>query len=335
MDYGAILNTLLHELKEAVIVCDNDANIILFNRAAEDSFDRNKPLSTGKSLYNLCLQPPVEHALSLLQYQHGLKSPPESFPYVQFMNASASQESFFRCRVSLLPPLSETKNSFVIIFENISTWYIPDNPLFMKIEEFRAPMTNLRAAVENLTEFPEMSPVMRSAFENVLVQESLNLTEAFNSFSSSCRVIMQTHNHLSEMNTEVLFGYVTDYLEKKGISVAVSADRDICVKVDIYGLLLVLDYLVSRILQTQQKTRLSCEANIGEQFMYFDFIWSGPFIPTAAVEKMLEKTLDNSVGRMTVASILHSMDGDIWSQQHETSKGTLRLALPVALKTET
>jgi hypothetical protein len=97
----------------------------------------------------------------------------------------------------------------------------------------------------------------------------------------------------------------------------------------------VLDYLVSRILQTQQKTRLSCEANIGEQFMYFDFIWSGPFIPTAAVEKMLEKTLDNSVGRMTVASILHSMDGDIWSQQHETSKGILRLALPVALKTET
>jgi len=332
MDPGPLLNTLLHEVKDGVIVCDPDAKITIFNRAAKELFGQSLPLSEGESLYKLCLQSPVAHALGLLQYQHALKNQPYRYPFVQFMNASISQEQFFRCRISLLPPLADAKNSFVVILEDISAWYVPDNPLFMKIEDFRAPLTNLRAAVENLTEYPEMSPVMRSAFENVLVQEALNLTEAFNALAGSCRVIMQTQNHLAQLDTELLFGYAAHHLQSRKISVAATPDRSIAVKVDIYGFLQVLDYLVSTIEQNQKGSGLSCQAHIGEQFTYFDFIWSGPFIPTAAVEKMLEKKLEHSIGGMSVSSILRSMDGDIWSQQHDKAKSMLRLALPIAVQ---
>jgi len=332
MDPGQVLKTLLHELKDGVIVCDPDAQITACNPAAEDLFGRSQALCKGRSLYNLCLQPPVVQALSLLQYQHALKNQPEPFPYVQFMNASISQEQFFRCRVSFLPPLADAKNSFVVVFEDISAWHVPDNPLFMKIEEFRAPLTNLRAAVENLAEYPEMSPVMRSAFENVLVQESINLTHAFAVLDSSCRIILQTQNYLTELDTEVLFGYVAQHLQSKKISVAATPDQSVGVKVDIYGLLQVLDYLAGTIAQYQKGTGLSCQAHSGAQFTYFDLIWSGPFIPPAAVGKMLEERLEHSIGRMTISSILRSMDGDIWSQQHETTKSMLRLALPIAIK---
>jgi DNA polymerase-3 subunit epsilon len=332
MDYGALLKTLLHELKDGVIVCDPDAKIRLFNQAAEDLFGRGQALCKGESIYSLCFQPPVEQALSLLQYQHELKKPSAPLPYVQFINASISRGHYFRCRVSFLHPLSAAGNSFIIIFEDISTWYAPDNPLFNKIEGFRAPMTNLRAAVENLTEYPEMSPVMRSAFENVLVQESLSLTEAFDSLASSCNVLMQTQNHLTELNTEVLFGYVAHHLRHKNISVAAAPEQSSTVKVDIYGLLLVLDFLVDRIKQIHKQKGVSCEAHIGNQFIYFDFIWPGELLATGAVKAMLEEKLEHSVGEMTVASILHSMDGDIWSLQHENSKSTLRLALPLAIK---
>ncbi|KPJ99355.1 MAG: hypothetical protein AMJ60_05305 [Desulfobacterales bacterium SG8_35] len=332
MDYEALLKTLLHELKDGVIVCGPDAKISLFNRAAEDLFGRTQALRKGGSLYSLCFQSPVEHALSLLQYQHELKSLSGPLPYVQFINASISREQYFRCRVSFLHPMSAAENSFIIIFEDISAWYAPDNPLFIKIEEFRAPMTNLRAAVENLTEYPEMSPVMRSAFENVLVQESLSLTEAFESLARSCNVLMHTQNHLTELNTEVLFGYVRRHLDNKKISVAASAGQSAPVKVDIYGLLLVLDCLAGRIRQTHKQKELSCEAHIGEQFIYFDFIWPGESLATGALKAILEEKLKHSVGGMTVASILHSMDGDIWSLQQENSKSTLRLALPIAMQ---
>ncbi|MGB6972879.1 MAG: PAS domain-containing protein [Desulfobulbales bacterium] len=332
MDHEAILNTLLHELKDGVLVCDPDAQITLFNQAAEDLFGQSQSFGKGKSLYTFCFQPPVEHALNLLTYQYECNNQSLPFPYVQFMNASRNQEQFFRCRVSFLPPLTAQKKSFVIIFEDISAWHIPDNPLYMKIEEFRAPMTNLRAAVENLTEYPEMSPVMHSAFENVLVQESINLTEAFNTLAGSCRVIMQTQNLLTELNSVVLFGYVARHLQNKKISVVVSPEQSIGTKVDIYGLLLVLDYLASSIKHKQKGIRLSCEIHIGKQFIYFDFVWSGPFIPPAAVEKMLAKKLEHSIGAMTVAAILNSMGGDIWSQQQEKAQSTLRLALPITIK---
>jgi hypothetical protein len=92
----------------------------------------------------------------------------------------------------------------------------------------------------------------------------------------------------------------------------------------------VLDYLISRLQQKKKSSGLSCEALIGEKFIYFDFVWLGEFIATSIVKAMLKEKLEHSVGGMTVASILHSMDGDIWSQQHKNSRSMLRLALPIA-----
>ncbi len=333
MDREALLQTLLLELQDGVIVCDPDGKITLFNQAAADLFGDSQAISSGDSLYTLCLQSPVEHALDLLQYQQqDKKSGPEIHPYIQFMNAAANQEKFFRCRLSLFPSHTVNNNFFVIIFEDVSTWYKPDNLLFMKIDAFRAPMTNLRAALENLTEHPEMSPVMHSAFENVLVQESLHLTEAFNSLDQACNLLMQTQSHLTEMQAATLFSFIANHLRSKTIDFTASTDQAAVVRVDSYGLLLVLDHLANKIQQERRLTELFCEAHIGEQFIYFDYIWSGEFLPTAAVEAMLEEKLQNSVGGLTVAGILHSMGGDIWSQQHENSRSTLRLALPLAMR---
>jgi DNA polymerase-3 subunit epsilon len=335
MEHETLLQTLLHELQDGVIVCDTDATITLFNRAAADLFGGSQSISSGNSLYTLCLKSPVEHALNLLQFQQqDRKSGPEKHPYIQFMNATTNHDKFFRCRLSLFPSHAVNNNFIVIIFEDISAWYSPDNLLFMKIDKFRAPMTNLRAAVENITEHPEMSPVMRSAFENILVQESLNLTESFDSLDQACNLLMQTQSHLTEISSAVLFGFIANHFRNNIISFTASTDQSTVVKVDSYGLLLVLDHLAKKILQERRLIELFCEAHIGEEFVYFDFIWSGEFLPTAIVEAILEDKLQNSVGELTVADTLHSMGSDIWSQQHENSRSTLRLALPLAMRIE-
>ena len=334
MDQGALLKTLLYELKDGVIVCDSGARITLFNQAAEDLFAQNKLLKKNLSLYDLCHQRPVEEALRLLAYQHGLSSQAQTLPYIQFMNKAVGRNQYFRCRVSFSSPSSAGKKSFVLVLEDISAWYTPENPLLLKIEEFRAPMTNIRAAVENLTEYPEMSPVMRSAFENVLVQETHNLTEAFNDLARSCNVLMQKHNHLMELSTEELFSYVTHHLELQGIPVTATPDTAICVKVDIYGLLLMLDFLADKIGQEQAKKGLTCEAHIGEQFIFLDFIWTGKYMATGSVSAILEEELEYSLGEMPLGSLLHAMDGDIWSQQHNKKKSMLRLALPIVKRAD-
>ena len=101
-----------------------------------------------------------------------------------------------------------------------------------------------------------------------------------------------------------------------------------------YGLLLLLDYLAERIsgiIQNRMDPGLSCKAHIGDHFIYFDLIWPGEALVSGAVQAMQEEKLEHSLGGMTVAAVLHSMDGDIWSQNHENSTAALRLALPISL----
>ena len=52
---------------------------------------------------------------------------------------------------------------------------------------------------------------MRSAFENVLVQESLNLTDAFASLEKAWNYLIQTQSHLIEINSDDLFGFITNH----------------------------------------------------------------------------------------------------------------------------
>ena len=52
-------------------------------------------------------------------------------------------------------------------------------------------------------------------------------------------------------------------------------------------------------------------------------------MPTTEVESILEERIADSIGNLSLGSILHSMDGDIWSQQLDESQSTLRLALPI------
>lgn len=328
MDYESLFNTLMQELKDGVVVCTADGKLALFNQSAEELLGRGKPLRQGVSLYELCCQMPVERAIGLLQYQHKLEEK-EPLPFVQFMNTDIGQENFFRCRLSIQPSQPPVRYSFVIVFEDITSWYAPGNPLYIKIEEFRAPMTNLKASIENLTEHPEMSPVMRSAFENVLVQESVNLTEAFDSLSSSCKNIMQTRSFLTGLDTAVLFGYLAEHLAQYSIAAEVSPGPEAEVLVDIYALILVLDYLVGKIQLKQKNDNLLFKAHVGEQFVYFDLMWPGDPLTTGEVKSILQDTLQQGLGGVTVAAILNTMDGDIWSQQLENASNVARLALPI------
>ncbi len=328
MDYELLLNSLMQGLQQGAVICGPEADIVLFNQAAAEVLGTGMRIKTGDSLYSLCSRPPVAHAIDLLRFQKQEDhASGKDCPAVQFINATVDQKKYLRCRLSLLSALPDKSPSFVILFEDVSAWYRPDNLLVTKIDEFRAPMTNLRAAVENITEHPEMSPVMRSAFENVLVQESLNLTEAFDSLDQACKLIMQNQSHLTEMNSTLLSSYIKKHFQGSTVTFSAAPGNAALVKVDTYGLLLVLDFLATRIQRERDLAELCCEASAGEQFIYFDFIWHGDFLPTAVVEAMLVEKLHDSVGGLPLSSILHSMGGDIWSQQHENSSSTLRLAL--------
>ncbi len=331
MTQDTLLHTIIQTMKGGVIVCDADQRITLFNRAAEGLLDHSESLKPGTPLFELFPAEPIKHALDLVRYRRALENKAEyGQQYVQFMNSTCDRSRFFQCRLCMMQTTTHTDDSFVILFEDAGSWYAPGNRVYLQTEELRGPIANLRAAVENITEHPDMPPVMRSAFENVLVQESLNLSNSFDSLADTCHGLLQSQSHLVAMRSSLFFGYLQGYLEKKGLPATESPDGAQVIKVDSHGLLLVVDCMVDQIKKSGRGGSLSCEMHCGEQFAYIDLLWSGEPLATADIETWLDEVLQESVGKVTVSEILQGQGGDIWSQPHsKPGFSMLRLALPV------
>ena len=331
MTQETLLQTIIQTMKGGVIVCDAGQRITLFNRAAADLLNQSESLEPGTPLWKVFPAGPINHALDLLGYRQTEENTVRSGDqYIQFMNSTCDLRSFFQCRLCLMQTAPQTADSFVILFEDAGSWYAPGNRVYMHTEELRGPIANLRAAVENITEHPDMPPVMRSAFENVLVQESLNLSNSFDSLADTCYGLLQSQSHLVAMESSFFFGYLQNYLEKKGVPVTRSPASDHVIKVDSHGLLLVVDFMIDQIKNAGREGSLSCEAHCGEQFAYIDLLWAGEPLATADIEMWLENVLPESVGKVTVSEILQGQGGDIWSQPHsKPGLAILRLALPV------
>jgi DNA polymerase-3 subunit epsilon len=331
MNQDTLLKTILQTMKGGVVVYDAEQRITLFNQAAEDLLHQNERLKPGGSINKVFPAGPIKHALDLILYRQSAENKAlDDQQYVQFMNTTCDQSRFFQCRLSLMQTIPQPVDSFVIIFEDAGSWYAPGNRVYSQTEELRGPIANLRAAVENITEHPDMPPVMRSAFENVLVQESLNLSNSFDSLADTCHGLLQDPSHLVAMQSSFFFGYLQGYLEKKGIPVSKSPDCTPVIKVDSHGLFLVVDFMIDKIKKSSRGKSLFYEMHCGEQFAFIDLIWSGEPLATADIETWLEETLQESVGKVTVSDILKGQGGDIWSQPHSnTGFSMLRLALPI------
>jgi hypothetical protein len=320
-------------MKGGVIVCNAEQQITLYNLAAEDLLDRSDALKPGGLIYTLFPSGPIEHALDLLRYRQSKEnSTAPGQQYIQFMNSTCDHSRFFQCRLCLMQDSADAEQFTVVIFEDAGSWYAPGNRLYLKTEEIRAPIANLRAAVENITEHPDMPPVMRSAFENVLVQESLNLSNTFNSLAETCHGLLQSQSPLIEMKTSLFFGYLQEFLEKGGVGVTKNQDCPHVIRTDTYGLILVVDFMINKLQKGGKGDALICETFCGGQFAYIDLLWPGETIATADIETWLAEVLEESVGNVTVSEILKGQGGDIWSQPHSNPGfSILRLAMPVEI----
>lgn len=333
MTQETLLQTIIQTMKGGIIVCDAEHRITLFNNAAQELLNNNEWLRPNGLLFKVFPDGPITHALDFLRYhQKQEKTKEEGQYYVQFMNSTIDHSRFFQCRLCLVQTSMPAEDTFVIIFEDAGSWYAPGNMVYLQAEELRGPIANLRAAVENITEHSDMPPVMRSAFENVLVQESLNISNLFDTLADTCHGLLQSQSHLVTMRSSFFFGYLQDYLENKGFPVSRSKECNQTINVDSQGLLQVLDFVIGQIQKYNRGDSLSCEMHCGEQFAYIDLFWSGGPIATTDIEAWLEKTLQESVGKVTVAEILKGQGSDIWSQPHTKGGGSiLRLAIPIKI----
>ena len=327
------LETILKELAEAVIVCDRNGRILLYNAAAERLFQNSGALSPGKSLYGICARAPIEHSLRLLQH-HGTgrsRFKPEESD-VRFVCATADEELLVYCRLSQIHSKNGQGAVFVFSFEDmtrqISEMGRQGHLLETMIRDLRAPITNLNAAAENLKNNPEMEPEMRGEFEDVIFRESAELTRRFETVVREAENITNSQWPLFDVHSADLIGCVIRGLkEDAGITVTMTG-VPLWLHADSYSLMRVLECAVRFVHRSCRVSEIDIEALPGDRRVYIDLIWKGASIPQSALDSLLETSLPDALAGLTVAEVLARHDSEMWSRKH-LRQGYSLLRIPV------
>ncbi len=349
------LAALMSELTQAVVVCNLDGRILLYNASAKAQF-RTLSLSPslaagaeliglGRSIYAVFDRKLVAHALEKIdqQMQRGAAS-----PSAQFLTTTATGQLL---RVQLAPVRNVASapaglavdrpdaadtaspanplNGFVLMLANITREFEQesgrDQLLLGLTEGSRASLGNLSAAVEML-EYPDLDDAQRQRFQAVVHDEVRAMSARLQSVATQTSQSLATRWPLEDMLGADLVAAALRRIEALPGQRAAAAEVDatMWLKVDSFSLLQALSYLASRLADEYEiklvQLRLSrAEAATGgpSNRAYLDLIWVGQAMSTETV--MSWETDAMRVGTeaspLTVRDVVQRHGGEFWFER--------------------
>ncbi|MDT8335092.1 MAG: hypothetical protein RQ753_05300 [Desulfurivibrionaceae bacterium] len=322
---SGLLGDLFDQVREGVILADPAGRVLAANRAAGRELERDAFDTAG--LDDLFAGPYLARASAYLQQSPGR--------IIDFLCPGRETRHLFACRLCRYGDPAVDAPFFLLTFSAArygGNSLISDTRRCDSIGKLRGPLANLKAAAENLLAHPDMSPVMRSAFENVIAEESVGLARTFDNLEELCREIPAGRTYQSPVNGAALVGRVLalaggdpELLRSgPGSYRHVLADERWLQQL----LLSLYDFLAANGIIL---TGIQCHPAQTERFVYLDFLWEGAPLAAADIEKWRQRPLSEVAGSPNSADILRSHGSDLWSQKGEKpGRALVRLPLPLA-----
>ncbi len=180
------------------------------------------------------------------------------------------------------------------------------------IVDLRSPLANLQAAAENLASQPDISPVMRSAFENIILQESALLATSFEEIlKTSNNALKTTRNHII-FNVESFVKNLQDNFPELIINNMLAPNFKLLG--DESGIIRLCDHLLTRIKKIKQ---VNCRIDHHEHFIICSLCWPGSALKAENLEKWQDEIITNDPDQRSLKDILSEHDSDIWCENKE------------------
>ena len=257
------LAALMSELAQAVVVCNLDGRILLYNNRARLQFKAlsQGPTSVaggaliglGRSIFSILEKSQVEHAQEVI-YQR------MSAGKTAISNFITTTRGGQLLRAQMVPVLAATgeaaeaaMSGYVLTVENITRSIEEeerrDRALHSLTQGSRSSIGNIRAAVANLLDYPDMEPELRERFLRVIDDEVAKRSQVIDQTMSQFSDAIKTRWPLEDiLGIDIIAAAQRRIDEKLKLQTKTEAlDDALWIKADSFSLVFALVSLASKL----------------------------------------------------------------------------------------
>ena len=347
------LAALMSELAQAVVVCNLDGRILLYNNRARFMFESlaKGPTSVssgaliglGRSINSILESSQVDYARETIRIQL------ERGNRHAIANFVTTTDNSQLIRVQIAPVLresqgSQTPSGYILLIENITRALEEDAKRDAALGELtegsRASLGTLRAAVEMLADNPEMTADDRGRFVQVLSSEVTRMSDRLDTTLHTLANTLRQNWPLDDMMAVDILEAAGRRIEsrlKLPVHVQTVTPEPLWVRADSFALVSALNFLAHRIEEAGDVRSFTLALGSDERFVHIDLIWLGLSMSTETVLSWEIEPIREGFGvnPPTVREILDRHGGEIWYQrQRAANQASLRLLIPRATPEE-
>ena len=342
------LAALMSELALAVVVCNLDGRILLYNNRARLQFKAlaQGPTSVaggaliglGRSIFSILEKSQVEHAGDVIR----LRLSAGKAPHASFTTTTRGGQLL---RVQMVPVLSAGEGTeramtgYVLTIDNITRSIEEeekrDQALHTLSQGSRSAIGNIRAAVANLLDYPDMEADMRERFLRVIDDEVAKRSQAIDVTMSQFSDSLKTRWPLDDMLGVDIIAAAQRRIEErlKLPSKTEEIDENLWLKADSFSLVFALVFLASRLQDHYEPRELRFRLSSEGKLAYLDLIWAGPAMSseTFYTWEMESMQIGSDSTPLTLRDVIDRHSGEIWYQREKAAhRAYFRFVLPVA-----
>lgn len=318
------LAVLMAELNVAVLVCTGEGRILLYNGAARQLLATREAggateMGLGRSVFTILDASLVNYALERLARHEGGSHPVATMYHGRLLRAQIAP-----VRVG-----DDDASGFVVTLEDMTrlaeTAQARQDLISSMTTATRSAVGNIRAAVENVLSFPDMTAEQRSLFLGVISEEATGLA---NRLSQALDVAPAGEDSwlVADLQADDLLEAMARGLRDLGAQVSVTPPaEDLWVNADGFALQRVVCTWAERLREEQDADALGLRITDSGRLLALDLTWSGTPVDTPTLHEWTIKD-DPSA-----ADVITRHGGELWSgTDAELGGAYIRILLPRA-----
>ena len=340
------LAALIAELDQSVLVCNRAGRILLYNTAAQALFGgaadggAGELLGLGRSVFAVIDRALILHAIEAMQDQAGR----EERENTHFVTATRDGRLL---RVRAAPVFAATTGAdsprelsgYVLLLSDVTEDVDAEAKrvaLFQRlIETTRAGLANIRAAIENLTEHPEMDVTRRARFATIIRDEAVGLSGRLDGHAAEATDGLNARWPLEEMRGADLLTLARRRIERKTnlLTKLETVDPALWLRVDSFALAQGLSYLGRRLADDYNVREVRFRLALAAGNAQLDLLWRGPAMSSEAAFTWQSDpfTAGGEDSPLTLEQVIERHGGEVWYQRDvPTQMSYFRFLLPRA-----